>query len=234
MNILIISSGGIPSENPGLQVMRDTVKTLWKDATVVALTTSEDDAWGGAGSKRDATALQPSDLETELDAHYVYGASPSDLVDLAYLQSDLFLTRAQANWDFVLVGLDKGPVTSVPDSIRHAGVSAGLYAAAAYGAAALTTTWDGDRAPPPHAWDALRSTMRANYAGAGETLILNIPAQQPTKLEFGPLSHYSTLRLPPPSIVPRAREDRSASALIKSGAITLTKTAIRLNPELRY
>lgn len=244
MNILLISSGGPPSKNEGLEAMRSAIRTIWRDCKLVVLHSAPPGAdvedlprpWAGASigahSMADLVTIETDLSETDQDVYCLSGATPTDLVDLAHLRADLFLTRAGL-WDFVMIGCDPGPVTSVPDTLRNSAAAAGLYATAAYGAASLVTVYDGHKVPD-HAPQSLTAAMRNHYAGAGETLIMNLPRVQPRSIEYGPLTHYSTIRTPPTGLVPRARDERSAHTLLQQGALTITKTALRLNPELRY
>lgn len=234
MNILLTNSGG--PDSPGLPLIREAIGLIHRAAKVTILVPENNRPSRGAWTLRTDLSryLQDELLKPAQDDIYTLEGSTSDCIDFAHLHQDVFLTRPTP-WDLIVVGVDEGQATGVPDALQHTSAASGLYAAQAYGAAAhvLLQNPKGNSTDWSNTSQLLNQSLRNVQPGAGETYITNIPPEAIGE-KFVPLAHYSSFRTAPPTIVPRARNEVSAQVELQKGHLTHSRAVLRLNPELRY
>lgn len=236
MNILITHNG--EADARGLALLREAVRTVHGQSTVVVLTPGDapKSRLGGAASYgADLSDYDPSQLHAIDTQHYeVPGMTLADCIDLAYLQPDLWLTRGA--FDLTLIGIDLGYCTGVPDVMRTTTVASGLLASAAYGAAVhvMMQRPSGLKDQFENAYEQACTTLRTVRPHSSETYVTSFAPRKPLSTTYPPLSHYSGFRRPPVTVVPRSRDERSAATDQEAGMLTHTKLSLRVNPELRY
>jgi hypothetical protein len=229
MNTLLLVADSDPR---AVEVMLSAIRTGLRPARIHVL---EPDPTGLPIT--DPLPTDPTRFEDLGPDHYrVPDTTLLDLVDLAHLHSEIFLPPP-ATWDRVFIGLSSTPVTGTPDIVLHPSLLAGIRSYLGY----RTPTHVMVQIPAPgddphlHAFDQAGDAARHVMAQYPEDLVLtNLPGKPSLGHNTQFLHHYSSLRLPSPSIVPRAKDEKSARTSLDAGYITHSRLQLRVNPELRY
>lgn len=240
MNILITTDDGINSV--GLQVLRDAVATFAKGASPVIIATPEQVSGAGmAVTSRWLDPVEQSGVDT-----YVLDATPTDIIYRAFRQPEEFTKRP---WDLVLVGCNAG--ANLGFDIWHSGtVGAAMSAAKGHGCCAMAfsqdlpselqalSDWSGSsRVTRKHFTAAdkiIPHFLRTHGPDAGACWNVNIPEEATLGLKSAALAHYSYMRTPPTSVVPRAKNDGSDVDLLLQGYVTVSQLDPRAEPMMKY
>lgn len=244
MNILIINDEG-PTAT-GLNLLRQLLKQKWKEAHTLSLTPGNPTPHSSMGASLQFwREVSLADIQKNgSDDYTIFGATPTDLVDLAHLRSELFLPKG-TSWDLVAAGIAHGSILGM-DALRAGCTGGAMWASAAYRTSALAFAQqlpgDADEHKPGDAPEAMFRTaaniipdyLRTAPVGSGQCWLLNFPPEQPQGYRATQPAHYSPRRLPPPQIVPRARDEQSDVAELARGFVTVTQLDLRTAKPLRF
>jgi len=233
MNILLTSAEGPDSQ--GLAIMKDCIQQVMKGWRAFTLTPSlSQTQWQGAETSQHL--LTNDRLRSRGGDDWTYDGTLTDCIDFGHLHQDQLLPQEQP-WDLVMIGVELGRVYGAPDALRSTATAAALLASAAYGSPAhvvLQAKAPDEKEQYTLTHQMLFETLRAIRVAPAETFITNLPYVRPAGTALLPLAHYSTLRLPPTTIVPRANLENTAATAAQKGWVTHSRATLRLNPELRY
>lgn len=241
MNILLLNADG--PDSFGLKVLRDAIKQHWKECTLYTLVPGEGGANASMGASRQFRRELSLEDFTKIESNYYLARqlTPVDVVDLAFLRQELFL-HPKASWDLVVVGVAAGHVLGT-DTYRSATTGAAMYAATAYRVAAHCFAQhlgeSEDQPTIPHAaykvaQAILPDYFRSTIATPGECWSVNFPPHSPQGYATVPTAHYSARRMPPTSVIPRSRDEKTDVTQLEKGYITTALLNMRINQPLRY
>lgn len=245
MNILLTNDDG--SSAYGLQVLRDAAKKQWRHAKTVVLVPKADQTGAGMGVKTGAVEkLKPQKQGPGF--FVVPSATPADIVNLAFVRSDLFLP-AEQRFDLVISGVNHG--ANVGWSVLASGtVGAAMLAAFHYGACG----WAFSQAFGPCGARSLKPkgdvATRKAFANAvrylthffenqkpmpGECMNVNFPYQQPATKGWiqclvAPFDPYIGDRFTPLSM----RDKSHDVDCLNAGFITRSPVVLGYNPPLNW
>lgn len=231
MNILII---GDRPQDEGLKLLRSVTKDRWTNARIVTLETAKDRSRSSLSKRTiDLSKVLLTDLGKIGSDHYSFDGTPVDLVDLAHLRQDLFLPP-NASWDFLLTGIATDTALGL-DVLTAGHTCAAMWAATAYKLTAIAVAQEGPGIPS-HCAAVVNDFLRDTSSPLNTDLAWNLTIPQVSPLGYKSVNaaYYSPTRLPPTSVVPRAREEQSDVTLQKQGYVTLTQLDLRTNKPLRF
>jgi 5'/3'-nucleotidase SurE len=245
MNILITNDDGPQAH--GLKLMREAVAKHFRSPTVITLVPERDVTGIGTGLiAHDLEAMKVTQREPDF---YTAPGSPMDMIDLAFLHSDQFLSRG--NFELVLVGVNRGANTGV-DCFRSGTVMAAAAASTFYGCCAWAFSqevpdevlFEGvrkGRIDPkeepkyfPQTYDLLMHYFQTTSLEGSECWNVNFPATPARSMRQTKVAHYSRYRKPPLDVVPRANGEESDIVLLSQGWATVSEISLRLNPGGRF
>ena len=129
MNILLLNSEG--PDSLGLSILQDLAAIRWPKDAIISLTTASPMLYQSGSMTKRVEAVSLKDLEEPRPFTYTLkGASPTDLVDLAFLKTELFLAPRKS-WDLLVSGISPGEILGT-DLLRASTSFAAMYAAASY------------------------------------------------------------------------------------------------------
>lgn len=243
MNILVTNDDG-PNAY-GLQVLRDAVKKQWRRTKVVVIVPKTDQSCSGFGIKTgDVSKLKPQ--KTAQGFYTVPAATPVDIVNLAFVRSELFLP-AEHRFDLVISGVND--IQNVGWTILNSGtVAAAAQAAFHYGACgwAFAQAFDlcGSRSPKPKGAEVKKAFANAvrHLPGffsmqkpmPGECWNVNFPYHVAPKgwiqCLVAPFDPYIGTKFTPLSL----RQHEHDVDYLDKGFITRSPVVLNYNPPLNW
>jgi len=241
MNILITDSEG--PDAVGLKVLRMAAQQYWRDAKITTVVPKRANPWGSMSMRHAALEeVQKEDLERLEPGFFVVdGCSASDVIDLAFLHQDWF-GPTKKSFDIVLSGVSTGNVLGT-DVFRNGNTAACMYAAMAYNCSAFSfaqdmATHDKTSNLPIEFYRTsqiiIPDYLRTSNTVSGECWIINCPQGTPVGYKSVPTAHYSHRRMPPLTVVPRAREENTDVSELAKGYVSCSLMGLRASQSLKY
>lgn len=240
-NILIVNDDGPYAT--GLMVLLDALESAIPGIKPTVIVPSE--AKSGQGMALTHGKWQTF-MEEEVKTVYpredrkvlTLDLSPADIVYRAFYDRERFTNRP---WDLVISGVNHG--ANVGFDLYHSGtVGAALVAASGLGCCSMALSQDVSRAEilkdrPDQADESQYSVFKRAFTNIARQLQIspgmcynvNFPEKVFNGFESARAAHYSYHRVPPTSVVPRARDEKNDISTLCDGYVTVTELQLRSN-----
>lgn len=236
MQILITTDDGPGAY--GLRLLEEAVRRQYRDAKIVVMSNTIE----RMGQSMSVTCLPaggvPPHKKIDTNIYEVEG-TPLDIIYLALLHPDLFLTAG--TFDTVFCGVNHGANTGA--TVFHSGtVGMAMIAATYFNATAIAFSQDCDPHTPVNTETAptiygnaarlLGEYLRIGDVGPGECVNVNFPSLPARGMRACPVAAYSSWK--PLPHIPSTDKMINDVELLKQGFVTISELELRVNPSMRY
>lgn len=227
MNILITNETG---DKETAALLRAAISAKGREHRIVTLLPKEDQSLTAP-----AMGLMPTQagadftpVEGMTDTYQVAGY-PLDLLDYAHLEVEQYLTTG--HWDLVLIGVSPGAPLGT-ERWRSTPMLMAFHVCASYQTPVFVVTQDGK--DPALNLPLIGQLIREEKINAGEVIHLALPAVQAKTIHRTNPAHYQPSRIPPTTIIPRARHEDSDVTWFRQGQAVATLLHPRLAQKTRW
>lgn len=228
LNIMILGCEG--PNAPGLAVLREATAWAYPTARPSVFSTKfpQPDA---SFARPNRPMAAPEQLESN---HICFDATPGEILATLFLDREPFHLRP---WDLVLVGV--GSTLALGFDVFTKSTSAtAMSAAAGLNTSAMSFNYDpedpDDRSSYVPAEKVIAHFLRTTAHEPGACWNVNIPRRPTLGFISTKTAHYSPTRIPPTSLVPRARDEKSDVTTVEENAVAVTELHLKTNSNLRY
>lgn len=243
MNILITNDDG--PNSLGLAILRQKLKQRYKEAKMVTIASDQENMGRSCSLTLIPQPTKMDDIAIEEAAKQFYivkGASPLDIVRIAYRFPERFLTTGQ--FDTVISGVNVGANIGL-DVFTSGTTMPVAYASMAYGWAGMALSQaypnfqenganpgEGQEMFFANAEKALAEVLIAYHPEPGECFNVNFPPTGHTLkgISTTPVANHSRWYMDPSTLPPGMECDIHR---LNQGFITLSELELRINPTLR-